>query len=438
MMSAFRRYWNAAAWSLLGIQAVLIFIVFNPWLTSDSDAYLRLARGLSQGFYGSASPTGIEPDVLRPPGYPLILSAIIGRFGASIGAVVALQLLLYLVAIFLISKYLIEDGALRKAFLALCCLYPFGAVYSAFVMTEAWCILIISGLAIAITRAPITPTKSIVAGSLCGAATMLRTDFLLLPVFLALFIYFQNRSREALASAAAVILAFAITVSPYIAWNHKYFGSYLPAPPAAATGNSLYLATWQGKLPLADLNELYAARATPRSIQSGILTEIGSANESFGAPLTTAPFNPAMFSTARQQIASSSVYRELAIKRILHDPGSYVQHVVHNTWALWNFSEDNKSVPRIVNLALRTISWFVFVFAIFGVASLFLGPREGRNKYLPIIVLCIYPMLVHLPLHTEARYTASVRLLLVLFCSIGLVRVNFLVRARLKPKALHH
>lgn len=83
---------------LLAGSAALCLALFGPY-TGDSSRYLSLAANLAQGNGFSAAPQPpYHPEVFRPPMYPLFL-AVLMRLGLGVLGFVAVQLALYLVAI---------------------------------------------------------------------------------------------------------------------------------------------------------------------------------------------------------------------------------------------------------------------------------------------------------------------------------------------------
>jgi hypothetical protein len=401
--------------AILTAQLMLAMWAMRPWLTGDSSVYLELSRSLASGYYGITSGGVFQPDALRPPGYPAILA--LWRW-LPIWSLIIFQLALYGLSIFLLDRFLIRDGAARIAFRLLALIYPFAALYSATVMGEAYAALALTIIAILMARKQISPTGLLFVGIASGVAALIRSDMLLTPV-LATAIAFSRGIKPSLASIP--ILVAGLILLPYGAWNYANFGRFSLTPLAAAVGSSLYGATWQEKLTLADLNSMYSGRWTTGAIDSGLVDEVARTNQKFGAPPTAAPFNPATYPTNAQRIASTSVYRDLAIERIKHDPVAYLVHVFKNVFTLWNSSSYPLPQPAAAGLAL--VSGVVWLFGMSG-AMLALVRRQRIGA---AACFMLYPMLVHLPLHNEARYTAAARGLLLMFASLMLIECGRLL-----------
>ena len=126
---------------------------------------------------------------------------------------------------------------------------------------------------------------------------------------------------------SSILLVSSIAaVLPYAVWNERHFGVPSPAPVASAVGTSLYLSTWQDRVPLADLNALYAGRATPAAIRSGLIAEVSEVNRSIGADPLTAPFNPAAYPTQKLQVAMNKAFGAKSLERIRDMPLQYAEH----------------------------------------------------------------------------------------------------------------
>ena len=408
-------------WAAIAGQVLFALAVTRPWQTGDSPFYLSLANSIDHGFYGWPHGAGIQPDALRPPGYPILLWLLLHRLHANIALVVLLQMGLYVASIWLIDRRLARDGLNVVPFRLLALAYPFGAIYCGFVMTEAWATLALTSLALLVSEEKLTSTRLLLAGLLAGVASLFRADLLLLPLVIAMIVVARDwRSaarRVAIGRALLPLLAAVAVLTPYSLWNARHFGRLSPIPVASAVGNSLYLATWQGRVPLADLNALDRGVVTQRVADSGLAGEIERINRSIGAEPLTSPFNPASYPGAALQVRSSKAFGQAARKRIYANPLDYARHVGRNLWALWNTSAYPSGIPEIGRLALMLVSGLVFLI---GVIGLLIAVRS-RHRLSAAGLILLYPMIIHLPLHTEARYTAAVRPLLLMFASFAVL-----------------
>ena len=405
--------------AILG-QCIAVAWSMRPGMAGDSPSYLLLAHNLGLGHYGELTSNGWAPDPLRPPGYPLLLWLLNGTLHLPLAAIVGLQVAAYLASLLLVER-LLPTGWIRIIFRCLVLAYPFGVAYASNIMTEAWvmlCFAIASSLLV-------SPSQdrwrfAAVGGSL-GAAILLRSDMLLLPVMLAVLLVVLNRKQglwPALAKPLIMLAAVAAVLTPYALWNKANFGRMSPVPFAAAVGNSLYTASWQEELALDDFNQFYGGKITPRLVQSGYLAQVIALNRSIGAPELTPPDNPVKYPSLETRIASNRVFGAAAIDRIKANPLHYARHVLRNVWLLWNSSNYGPNIPPLVRAALMACSYAVFLLGIAGLFSTVLN-RAGGSKALVLASVLLYPFAVHLPAHLEARYTSSSRPLLLLFAALG-------------------
>ena len=407
-------------WAALLIQALLAIWLTRPWMGGDSSAYLDLASSLSHGCFGSLRAGSCEADALRPPGYPLILAAEVHGIGMPLVAVALLQVLLYLLSIFLMERLLARSGVSPLPLLAAAFIYPFGAIYSAAIMTEAWATLALSAIAFLMCTGKGGRGTAVAVGLISGAAALIRSDLLLVPLVLALLMFFQHLRasglKAGLGHALLPLLAAVLVLLPYVAWNASHFGKPSPAPVASAVGNTLYLAVWQSRLSHEDLEPLYGRQVTPAVAASGLVPEMAKLNRAIGAPAATVPFNPAAYDGQQAQTASSRLFGEAALQHIKAEPGLYARHVAANLWLLWNTSIYPAALPPIPRVALRIVSALTLIAGLLGLAIAMTSDR--RRALLPAAALLLYLPAIHIWLHTEARYTAAARPLLLMFAAI--------------------
>jgi hypothetical protein len=416
------------------MEAALAMWASRPWLGGDSQLYLMLGDNLWRGCFGILHAGVCQPDALRPPGYPLILAFQIDGLHFTPAAIAAFQAALYLASIRLIEAMLRRLGIDPIPFLVLALIYPFGLIYSVYLMTEAWALFALSACAwLVVARKP-NLSRSISLGLVAGAAALIRSDLLLLPLVLAALVCVGSWSRQdparAVGLGAMVVLSAAILILPYAAWNEQHFGKPSPAPVASAVGNTLYLAFWQSELSHDDLDPLYHGQVTPRAAASGLVPEMLRLNRSIGAPARTVPFNPAGYSDQQTQIRSTQVFGRAAVAHIKGRPADYLRHVGANVWLLWNTSIYPSRVGNAARLILRLVSGAVFILGMAGLITAVRSPR--RRDFVPAAVLLLYLPAIHIWLHTEARYTAAARPLLLMFAgfflSLWLTRRPFTAR----------
>jgi hypothetical protein len=403
---------------LLSLEATVIAYLRAPWMTADSLVYVALGNSIVHGKYGTDF-----PDVLRPPGYPLVVAAF---HWAPPTVLIALQLLLVVISLSLLDRFLAARGSDPLLFRLLSLLYPLPLLYAAAIMTEGWTTFFVTAAAFLLCVTDLTILQLAIAGVAIGLAALMRTDLILLPIFVGAALLWR---RVSLGRALLPLLCSGLVLLPYALWNNANYSIMSPAPLASAAGNSLYLATWQAELPAKDIQSIYSA-PTKAAFNSGLVAEIASINRKLGAPATVAPFNPAVYSTRAQQMASSPVAAQYAIKRIKNDPAHYVGHLFTNLFTLWNSSAS--TIPRLAAPPLLIISALMWLFGWFGVTA------SIRDRSLaPAIACMVYATAVHLPLHSEARYTASFRVLLIMFSAVGIRAFSTWISAGRREKSGH-
>jgi hypothetical protein len=390
-------------------------------MAGDSPSYLLLAGNLARGFYGEILQGQVQPDVLRPPAYPLLLWFLLHVLKLSGTAVIAMQLGAYLFTVFIVERFLRRSGIPGNLFLAVAAIYPFCVVYSSGYMTEPWVMLCYTAAALLLARRDLGPGAAAICGALIGLAGMFRSDMLPVSLMAAAILAYrawqgQRRTLAGFAPAISLLVAAGLVMTPYALWNYTRFGKLSPAPMAAAAGNSLYSAYWQEHLSNDTLNAFYSGQITPPLVRSGYLTEIQHLNATFGAPPLTSPANPVNYPTNDTRVRTNIVFGKVAIDHFRAEPSTYVRHVAKNVWFLWNMSE-YPGIPLAPRLGLQLVSGLICLLGLLGAG---LQSARGLTPNLPgsFSLFLFYPFLMHVPLHLEARYTAAARPLLMMFAAV--------------------
>ena len=412
---------RALLWGGLIAQCALVLVMTNPWLTADSPKYLALAEALKNGAFGLVENGLFQPEVVRPPAYPVLLYLVLHLLNQKLVAVVIIQLTLYLFSILLAERILIKYEITSLPLLLLALMYPSISAYVAQIMTEGISIFLVALIVFLLaTPKSITVPRLFVSGVLSGAAILCRPDLLLLPLFLGVTIAISDLSKRGLGAAvikniAPMIAGCSLLLVPYAVRNYIIMGAPSPLPPAGAVGNSLYTATWESTLTLKDFDSLYAGPVSKAAEDSGYVSEVMRINQSIGAPAMTPPFNPESY-PQELRIRASHAYAKEAFERMLHNPGGYIIHSITKWWRLFNTAEYPDRLPIGLRMSLRISSAIIWLLGFAGTIYLFLRGANFGLK-IPSVVLLYFP-LVHMWLHTEARYTASARLFLLLNASI--------------------
>jgi len=198
--------------------------LFHPPLFSDDIDYVALGTSLAHG--GGYDLEG-HPTAYRPPGYPLILAASFRAFGESlipVGTIQAIADLLSCFLVYLIGKRLFTErtGLIAAGIFAL---FPIQMLYVPIMMTETVFTTLLLLYILICTGDAASWERSLAAGVVLGAATLVRPTVLLLPAVV-FAVRWSSRWRmgeniKSLAITAAVVL---FVISPWIVRNFDRFG----------------------------------------------------------------------------------------------------------------------------------------------------------------------------------------------------------------------
>lgn len=385
-----------ALWLLIIIQGVAVFWLMQPWATGDSFAYLRDAESMKQFRFGEWTTAGFVPDGIHPPGYPFFLFILMHLLHLPLGAVVFLQLLMFFAAVRL-CEAMLRDALPQVVFLTLVLSYPAAVAYSTRALSEGPALLTLVAAVYLLARNEPGIRNAAVAGGLLGFLALLRPDAALLPPMVALF----ARSRR---SAVVLLGAAGLVLAPYAVRNAVVFSNALPIPPQGALPYSVYLATWEHKLDAADFAAIQRGETPPAAVSSGFAAEAARLNAIIGAAANTPPLGPGAYPAELRPKAAATL-RRAAWERIAREPWVYAKHSLVAVWRLFN--AQSVPGPRLVALALRVVAGVVWAFGLVGAVLLW---RDQRLRLL--VVPIVYVLGIHVWLHTEARYTAMVRLFL--------------------------
>jgi hypothetical protein len=236
---------------------------------------------------------------------------------------------------------------------------------------------------------------------------------------------FRSRPTQALTASVAALASAGLVLLPYMTWNQRNFGRFTPVPVASTIGQSLYLATWDS-LPLEDRLFIIGEPPTPGTIRSGLAGRVETIR---AEALRAAPAYPVAQHYPRRQFekALSDAFAAAAIERARERPGEAVTRVLNSTWRLLNTGVYPK-MPPAAELILKTVSFSVFIAAVVGLLVA-LTVRPGSVSLVPLVVW-LSLQTPHLALHTEARYTAPIRLIVVLYSSVAVVWILSVARRR--------
>ena len=213
----------------------------------DSESYWVLAQHIVRGepyCYGID-----QSPVFRTPGYPLLLAGLFCVTGDDppaiwarlLGAVIGTATIGGLICL---TRQLFDTRAALVAGL-LAAIYPGAIGMSVFVLSESpFCLVMVTQLICWVKLARSTEGSwkigwSVAIGALAGIATLIRPSWLLFtPFALGVGALFARRSRQDAVQATIILLAIAVTMSPWWIRNYRVTGGLVAT--TLQMGASLY------------------------------------------------------------------------------------------------------------------------------------------------------------------------------------------------------
>lgn len=414
-----------ALFVLQGMVLLALVIKTIPWLTSDSERYMGLAAafGSDKGF-GLGSGAAFEPEGMRMPGYPLLIYVCQLLLSGALGVVIC-QCLLLLASVWIVwrvaTKVFGETTAL--IFLALSSIYPFVAYSACQISPEIPTVFLVAAIFFLMLRT--TWTRFALAGLMIALAAYFRPNLLLLGVFLAPACVLAD--RRLLLKALLMLIVFGLTLFPWALRNYQIFGVFTPVTVYRGTGLSLFLATWQNRVSVPSLVEYGMGRQrTPELQQSGMLTQVSALNEEIGVAPETIFVTMELFPGNDKKARVDAVYTRAAISNIKAAPLTYLLGSAKNMARMWFTAYLPESLPFILRLVLVLEGVLVFILGIAGTALAIIRTRVDKESRLIVFAAAsafLYFTLTLCWLHTEARYTIPVRLILLMLAAYGLKRL---------------
>jgi 4-amino-4-deoxy-L-arabinose transferase-like glycosyltransferase len=238
---------------ILALSIRLSYVLFYPQISlagSDAKEYDLIAEGLLKG---KGFPVGRlsqgQVEIVRPPGYPLFLSAIYLVSGHNYTAVRVIQAVLSSVLIFIIfllAKNIFSDE--RTAYLSslLYALHPALIAYTGLLYTESiFIILLVLSMFFLYKGLSAAKTKFyILTGITLGAATMVSSRSLFLPILIFLGILFIiKQKRFAFKIFFIIILTMCVIFFPWTIRNYFVSGGKFILLENYSSATALWLAT---------------------------------------------------------------------------------------------------------------------------------------------------------------------------------------------------
>lgn len=414
---------------------------------TDQVGYQRLGEVLATTGKFTRYPDAptFVPEVIRTPGYPAFVAGIYLLFGlGNRMAVVLSQAVLFaalcLMVYAVVRRITTERVALAAGVMtALFAPLPyFGALVVTELLTAFMATLAMFSYIHAVQRRQLWAYA--VAGVLFSVTTLVRPVFILLPFFLAIAVPIlvrSQRDRRALTGSAAMMLAAALTMAPWFAYNYINLGR-ITLSPAGGIGRGIWEVSWQGRWPGRIQAQLTAAatEAVDRDDRERRARAIAADTGNDPAPMLTyvnewreihdlwdLPQDPA--ERARARIAADQAYFDAGLAHLREDWGGYVRRALtRSVFILWaadipiRYTAIN-DLPPLVIRAIWMVQALLMLLAAIGVARLARGGRwlEAVVLALPIV----YVTAVHIPLFCESRQSLPAKPVVLILAAIGIL-----------------
>ena len=356
-----------------------------------------------------------EPQVFRPPGYPLYLAAAGGGDpGASRAAAIVGQALLFGVGVLLLALLGRRLAGERVALLAaaLYALDPWSKHYVSLLLTEVLAGTVALAAAYAFVRAWQERATAwwAAAAALTAGLTLVRAVFVFAVPLLVLAALLRGRLRAAAAAAAAA----AVLLVPWLAWTTSVLGT--PALASYGEGFNLLVAA-HGEGYGRSFQEVLTDPAFLADFRAGHRCAPTAARiraEPDAHPRYVAKVDEEQRSRAWSLIRS----------RLADEPHEVAWETVYRVWFLWNAHLDWHQPGGLALVLIRALDALVVALAALGAV---LALRRRGAAAAVALLLLVYSLVIGTH-HVEARFAMPLRGLLLLLVALALVELAARVR----------
>jgi len=382
-----------------------------PYTMGFGDFYDLIAKNLDQG-NGYRADAAMGNTMLREPGYPLLLAAVFKLWGYGIQqARVVCVLLAFGAALLLLRLTRKITGDTMTALVAalLFLIYPGIIVAEARAGVEIPCIFTMMLFMLALHGA--VEKSSLwrygAAGLLLGTAVMVRSEVLLFPVLLLVYLLFAAKGwaerRRMVGAIALLAVGTAVVMFPWIIRNYKLVHSFVPTATVAGLAAQAGLYTCENTSP-----------SKPFGLTEG---EAGLERKEIARQLGI-PFRGAyiqLFYTPQDELAFYGALLNRVSTEYRSHPevlaGCAAKNLFFNFWF-------NGKTPKSVLLNVL-VQAPLLALALAGVVVLW-KRKLLRNAGI-ILLYILYIPAVHAPMVAEARYSMLILPFLATLAAVFLV-----------------
>jgi len=236
-------------WWWVALAAGLVLRLWFTWhpmpFDDDTTVYAELGRNLfHHGVYGFGDDSGVDPSLIRLPGYPIFLSVIFAMVRSeNFHAVIAAQIGFDLLGCWLIGSFVREQVSERAGTVAifLAALCPFTAAYSTTALTECLSVFAVSlglrsaGQLLSAQAEGVRDRGALLYASLAMAiAVLLRPDGALLgAAVIAAIVWYAWRQGRLLLGVKTALLCGVLAVLPLAPWTVRNWRTFHVIQPLA-------------------------------------------------------------------------------------------------------------------------------------------------------------------------------------------------------------
>jgi 4-amino-4-deoxy-L-arabinose transferase-like glycosyltransferase len=384
------------------IQAVLLLSI-TPEITKSfskiyglgfADDYDKLALNLAEGngyrFYPDTAET-----LMREPGYPLFLAAVFKISGYSLQAARFANLVMAFGIAWLIAQLARRVSSSDVATLSAPLLFLFHpGIVVAIVRgsVEILFILLLIIFMVLLYRAMESGDRKqyFLAGGVLGLGILVRSTILLFPVFLAgyaLFVYRgKRRNWKTIANIGILVLAMVMVMMPWVVRNYLVVNQFIPT--ASVQG----VAAHAGQYICKNLSFENGFQI----LDDDAARERAKLASSLGYPFRDGYYQ--YFYSSKDEVAFNKFLLRKVVNEYFESPKLFLKCTTANLFNFWFAGKTWRVTGLNVIVQLPYLALFI--------VGACLAIRSGRGAIVfPMILIIIYLISVHSPIHAQARYS---------------------------------
>jgi 4-amino-4-deoxy-L-arabinose transferase-like glycosyltransferase len=400
--------------ALVACQAILVFVVI-PRLGHGlvphygigfADDYDDLASSLLRGdgyrFFPETAPT-----LMREPGYPLFLAMVFAVFGQGLVAARLANLVLVFGAGLLtrqLAHRITPDPFVAFAAPLLFVAHPGVLVAELRGGVEILFLFLLVLFLTCFQAAEKTgrPARYLGAGAVLGLTALVRSTPVLFPaVLFARALWTRRDKRRAVARLSLLTGAMLLVMSPWMIRNYRLVG--VPVPTASVQGVSAHAGQY--------ICKHLSLRSSFLELDEQAGIERSRLAASLGYRFQGVYYQ--YFFDSTDELAFNGLLLRRVVNEYLASPALFARCVSGNLLNFW-FAGKSWAVTFVNALVqlpyLLAASWGAWL----------LSRRGSGRLIMPVVSFIAYLMLVHAPIHSQARYSIPVLPLLAILAAQGI------------------